>query len=419
MDWSMPKSRGRRKATNSKPVRRSPLPPRRSDLLLRDARQLTGLADPLIAETWASNWLGQAWVSAELSEREPEHRLCMEVTGRASTTPSPHGLAAIAALARVAPATDLAMLAETIDILQETQPLPPWHTAASADTAWTATSAWRAVDVWDSENVLLIDYDGAHPHTLMAQVLKPGGLMIGKIAILEPGAAAQWDQQHGSDEVPMPISQAPAPEVLADLADALRTTDITWPRNDDEDFVDNRALAWSRCRDHLPGWPERDSLPEAERDRLIQQFTTTHDRDDEVSRSLAELFLDYGEGYIISGPLAWSPDEVMLLLTDWLPRKAVLDAAQRAALPDVLRRWLAYALDQRGVDPRWITPVVDAVDTHLREFARAFDDDTSWGPAKQIAAALTDRGIDLTDREAVDDAIRVLNAEQLARRLLP
>lgn len=419
MNWSMPKSRGRRKATGSKPVRRSPLPPRRSDLLLRDARQLTGLADPLMAEIWASSWLGQAWVTAELSEREAEHRLCMEVTGRACTTPSPHGLAAIAALARVAPATDITMLAETIDILAETQPLPRWSTAMSADAAWTAASAWRAVDVWDSEQVLLVDYDGPHPHTLMAQVLKPGGLMIGKIAVLEPGAAAQWDQRHESEEVPMPITQAPVAEVLADLADALRTTDITWPRNDDEDFVDNRALAWSRCRDHLPPWPQRDSLPEAERHRLIQEFTAANHPDDDVSRSLAELFLDYGEGYVISGPLAWSPDEVMLLLTDWLPRKAVLDAAQRAALPDVLRRWVAYALGRRGVDARWITPVVDAVDAHLPAFQQAFDDGASWGPAKQIAAALTDRGIDLTDRQAVDDAIHALNAERLARRLLP
>ncbi|WP_433435816.1 hypothetical protein [Nonomuraea sp. CA-141351] len=334
-------------------------------------------------------------------------------------TPAPHGLAAIAALARVAPATDITMLAETIDILAETQPLPPWHTAMSADTAWTAVAAWRAVDVWDSEQVLLIDYDGPHPHTLMAQVRKPGGLMIGKIAILEPGTAAQWDQLREVGEVPMPISQAPVADVLADLADVLRTTDITWPRNDDENFVDNRALAWSRCRDHLPDWPERDSLPEAERHRLIQQFITANNLDDEVSRSLAELFLDYGEGYIVSGPLAWSPAEVMLLLTDWLPRKAILDAAQRTALPNALRQWLTYALEQRGSDPRWIAPVVDAVDDHLREFRQAFDDDISWGPAKQIATALTDRGVDLTDRQAVDDAIRALNAERLARRLLP
>ena len=40
------------------------------------------------------------------------------------------------------------------------------------------------------------------------------------------------------------------------------------------------------------------------------------------------------------------------------------------------------------------------------------------GPAKAVAAELAKRDVDLTDREAVDDAIRALNAEQLARRLI-
>ncbi|RZJ52609.1 MAG: hypothetical protein EON49_23750, partial [Acidovorax sp.] len=135
--------------------------------------------------------------------------------------------------------------------------------------------------------------------------------------------------------------------------------------------------------------------------------------------SLAELFLDYGDGYIGAGPLCWSPGEVMLLLTDWLPRKAVLDTDERNALPFVLRRWLTFALTQQGVDRQWISFVVDAVDTFLPEFQDAFDDETAWGPGKQVVAALSERGIDLTDRHAVDDAIRQLNAEQLAHRLLP
>ncbi len=110
----------------------------------------------------------------------------------------------------------------------------------------------------------------------------------------------------------MPIRQAPVPDVLGDLAHALRTTDMTWPRNDDEDFLDNRALAWSRCRDHLPDWPDHTELPEPQRHQLIQDFATDSGRDDPVSRSLAELLVDYGEGYIGAGPLCWSPGEVML-----------------------------------------------------------------------------------------------------------
>lgn len=252
----------------------------------------------------------------------------------------------------------------------------------------------------------------------MAQIHQTGGLLVGKLAVLEPGAADQWDRLRAGEEIPMPITPQPVGDVLADLATALGTTDITWPRNDDEDFVDNRALAWSRCREYFSSdWSEPVGLPDTERRRMIDEFIASSGRDDEVSRSLADLFLDYGEGYIRSGPLCWSPGEVMLFLTDWLPRKAILDAGLRRAMPDTLRRWLTFALTQRGIDPRWITPVVEAVDSHLPEFRGAFDDRTAWGPAKEIAAALAERGIDLTDQQAVEEAIHALNAERLARWL--
>jgi hypothetical protein len=106
-----------------------------------------------------------------------------------------------------------------------------------------------------------------------------------------------------------------------------------------------------------------------------------------------------------------------LFLANWLPRKAALDAEQRAALPEVLRRWIRYALEGREVDPEWIGPVIEAVGTFLPAFEEAFDDTAAWGPAKRIAAELAARGIDLSDSEAVDDAMRGLNAERLARHL--
>lgn len=82
---------------------------------------------------------------------------------------------------------------------------------------------------------------------------------------------------------------------------------------------------------------------------------------------------------------------MVLFLADRVPRKVALDAEQRAGLPEALRRWVRFALERRGVAPGWIEPV---------------------------PAELAKREVDLTDREAVDDAIRALNAEQLARRLI-
>jgi hypothetical protein len=49
---------------------------------------------------------------------------------------------------------------------------------------------------------------------------------------------------------------------------------------------------------------------------------------------------------------------------------------------------------------------------------RALADESSWGPVKAVAAELAKRDVDLTDREAVDEVIRQLNAKQVPRRLI-
>ena len=388
--------------------------------MLRDAATIADGLDVLDAERWASGWLGTAWAQADLGEREPEKMLCLEVVGRASNRPSPTGYAAVAALRRVAPAGEESMLDGTVAILAETQPGPSWLTAAE----FTAIRAFRAADVWDSERVLFVEYDTTDPyairHTLMAQILEPGGTMVTKLGLLRPDAAQHWDDMREPDEVPMPVVERPVETVLAELAAALRQTDMYWPRPDDEDYVELRALAWARCRAYLPDWPDAPELPDEQRQELLDAFLAEEYPDGaaEAVRELADLFIDYGHGYINPGVLAWSPAWVGLFLTDWLPRKAFLDDAQRDALPEALRSWLHFALHRRQVDPQWITPVVAAVDEHLPEYLAAVDDKTSWGPAKQIAAELAARGIDLTDKAAVDAVISELNATRLAQRLI-
>ncbi|MEU6324645.1 hypothetical protein [Streptomyces sp. NPDC047009] len=415
----MPKSRGRRTSSGGKKsVRRAPGPLRLSDRVLRQARTLNLQdRDVLAVEAWASGCLGEAWLGAGMTEREPEVLLCREVVGRASIKPSPHGLAAVAALERVAPSAGYSLLQETVETLSGSQPLPAWH----ATGPHRPVRAWCAVDVWDSERVLFIDYDGPVPHTLMAYIGEVGGTLVDKLALLEPQAALAWEGTRDEDEVPMPLAEEDAAEVLADLAAALRLTDMTWPRHDDEDVVGLRALAWARCRDHLPDWPEHRPLPDGERAHVLDAFAqlgAPAAEEADTVRSLAELFLDYAENYLSRGPLCWSPGQVALFLEDWLPRKAVLDQAHRLLLPDVLKRWVTFALAERGVKEPWITPVVTAIDAHVPAFRAAFDDEETWGPAKQIAAALAARDVDLTDRDAVDAAVRALNAERLAQQLM-
>ena len=417
-----PKSRGR-PAGRGRPQRKRHGPVRElrlSDRVLRDAPTIAGQVDVLEAERWASGWLGTAWVQAGMGEREPAKTLCLEVVDRACTRPSPSGYAAVAALRRVAPAGEEGMLDETLAILAATQPGPSWLGAPG----FTPVRAFRATDVWDSERVLFIEYDTTDPHatthTLMAQILEPGGTMVTRLGILRPGVAQHWDDLREPDEVPMPVVEQPVEAVLAELAAAMRQTDMYWPRPDDEDYVELRALAWARCRRYLPDWPDAPDLPDEQRQELLDAFLADQypDRAAAAVRELADLFIDYGDGYLTRGVLAWSPAWVQLFLTDWLPRKAFLDDAQRDALAETLRRWLRFALHRRHVDPQWIEPVVAAVDEHLPEYEAAIDDETSWGPAKQIAAELAARGVDLTDKTAVDAVISELNATRLAQRLI-
>jgi hypothetical protein len=394
------------------------------DQMLADARLITSRTAVLDAERWASEWLGRSWVGAGITEREPERDLCREVVERACTRQSPQGLVAVAALRRVAPDSEVTMLDAAIEALRSHVVGPAWLDSPR----FAPARAWRAVDPWDSERVLFVEYGSAGGeagrHTLMAQVVEPGGTYIAKLGVLYADAPQRWAGLHEDDDVPMPVEEADVADVLADLASAMRGTDMVWPRNADADFVEVRALAWSRCRDFLPAWSDTDDDGrESGRDALVDAFmaqagTIIDERDLDAVRSVAGLLGDYSYNYLGRGPLSWSPDWVGLFLTDWLPRKAFLDDAERRVLPETLRRWIRFVLTRRGVSDEWVTPVVQGVNEFLPEFEAAIDDEAGWGPAKQIAAELIDRGVDLTDKRAVDQVISELNAARLARGLL-
>lgn len=382
-----------------------------ADHVVRDAFDLNE-ADRLAAELWASDHLGQAWALAAIGADDAESRLGLAVAGRAATRQNPRAHLAAAALRLVAAPADRAAIDEALAGAPDATPVP-WTAAPE----WRPVSAHRAVDVWESERVLLVDFDGDHPHGLMARILEVGGRWVAELALLRPGSLGAFDDLIAEGPLRPPVACDPA-DALADLADAMQTTDMTWPRHDGEEYADLRALAWSRCRAYLPEWSEPTFATDKEREALIEAFVADAEvPDDETTRSLADLFLEYGDGWLPVRPLGWNPGSVMLFLTDWLPRKAVLDAAQREALPDILARWVAFALARRDVPPEWISPVVAAVSEHRAEFEDAFGDAAAWGPATEIAAQLAERGVDFTDRDAVDAAVRALNAENLARRI--
>ena len=418
-----PKSRGRPKGRGRQPGRRrpatvAPLPRSLVVDVLADAAPLLPLRDVLEVEQWASSWLGEAWAAGDLGDRDPDGGLCRDLAARALARPTASALAAVAALARVAPPSGRDSLQRAVLRLSGTVPAPAWLDAP----AHRPLRAWRAVDVWDSEHVLFVDLDGPSPHTVMAATRYVGGTVLDTLGLLRPGAAEAWAAMREDDEPPMPVAEIGVEDALRELAAVLDLTDITWPRTGDDGILDTRAVAWSHCRAHLARTDHVD-LGDAERQELLAAFharpdVTALDAEPDSIGYLSSVCLDYGTGYMPTGYLCWSPAQVEYFLTDWLPRKAHLDADDRAALPGVLRAWVRFALERRDVPAEWITPVVGAVEDCLPGFAEAVDDTSSWGPAKQLVARLESMGIDLSDQDAVDGAIRAVNAENLARRVL-
>jgi len=371
----------------------------------------------VIAETWASTYVGVAWARAAMGDDLAEMTMGLEVAANVLERPSQAGLAAVAALRRISAPEEWDHLDSAIAAVSRMFPAPAWASAPSA----TPVAAWRTEDVWLSSKALFVDFNDetGEGHTLMLQATTPGGVMVSVLDILPRDAVASWDTLVDEGSGVMPLKPTSIEDVLTEMADVMATTDRYWPRYASDEYIAFRAFFWSRCREYLA---ERDrDVPQLDRPSLLADFAQLPAVQlfaPDVVASLADLFLDFGEGYIEAGPLAWSPGHVSALLIDWLPRKASLDADQRRDLPDVLRAWVRFALEGRGLDDRWIVSVEDAVDECLPEFREAFDDPEAWGPAKLIADELLARGIDLTDKESVDEGIRAYNAERIARSLL-
>jgi len=212
-------------------------------------------------------------------------------------------------------------------------------------------------------------------------------------------------------------------EALSAVADALEMTDLYWPPQDDPDYTLTRALArWRTSTGRgSTGEVEWRHLPDDDRRWLLDDFLAVlrDDVDPGVAEILADTFIDFGDGYLHGGVLAWSPGEVERFMLDWVHRKVLLEPECVDALPGVLAAWVEFALRRRGLAPEHVAPVVAQVIALEDEYADAADDSNLARPAKEILTRLVADGIDLSDKGAVASPVSAYNASRLARGLDP
>ena len=96
-------------------------------------------------------------------------------------------------------------------------------------------------------------------------------------------------------------------------------------------------------------------------------------------------------------------------MTSWLARKVTRESDFFARVPDVLSDWVNYAGRRRRVPAAALREAVAAVGDYREEMLDTVGDPESWGPAKAFAVAALDAGVDLTDRDQLEQFVQRYN----------
>jgi hypothetical protein len=409
-----PKGRGRpRPATSHRPVRELT----QVDHVIRDAPDVA-TGSLIEAQLVASAWLGQAWMQREMGDRDAEAAFVRALVSKARRGGKPAAYLALHALATVPGEDWSAEVAEALDDAPTDLDLPGWATSGRHGdrTPEQPVRAQLWSDPWGSVRTYLLRYAEPIDHTVLVHLATVGGVYVQGIDVGTSGGH-EPEETFGSLTLQGDLD---IEEALGVVAEALRDTDMYWPPQDDLDYTLTRAFAYWRTRGHLR---ERDwePVPDNERRGLIDDFAAEHGTelglDAETVEVLADTFVDFGDGYLHDGVLAWSPGEVERFLLDWAQRKVVLEPEWVQAMPQVLRAWVAFALRRRGLAEEHIQPVLEAVDAHAATYLERVGT-APKGPAAELTARALAQGVDLQDQNALARLVGEYNAEQNARRLL-
>lgn len=427
----MPESKRRKKKGGSPRPRPRPrsghddLPPVDSIVrtILRSGEELLSVDDPFDAECWASQVLGLSYKQALLlGVQDRFGELVWEgVVAGAAAAGDAASMCVLRALGAIAP-EPLASRA--------TRAAAKLARAGVAEPGWVSelgsagfVRGWTLTDPYGDQTGYFAHfrYPGRPEHLVSAIYDENLGGIIKDAAAgvlkSDPRVGVESDGEGITGDIDAGTLSA---RVRAAIASGDMYIDNDWT----PDFKSFRALLLARMR-LLPQveLPEVEPPDEPARGALIAEFLASDDApaDDEVTRAILDHCMlarcDYGDG----DPLRWSPTVVEMFLLDFLPRKVSLDTGQVRALPDVLRRWVRFALSRRGLEEPWIVETQAMVDELASEFRKAVTDPSNFGPAKAMVNAMMADGIDLNDPKALQGWIDAFNARPFEERdaLLP
>jgi hypothetical protein len=107
---------------------------------------------------------------------------------------------------------------------------------------------------------------------------------------------------------------------------------------------------------------------------------------------------DHGGG----DPLRWNPAVTAMFLLDFVPRKLSARRENLARMPEVLRCWVPWAARRASLPAHLASETLAVIDQVEGEFSESLDDESRWGPAKQLAMRMLAAGIDPSDFDSAN-----------------
>lgn len=399
-----PVSRGRKKKRPSSRARADRTEPGFDGLyrdMVRGFRPLLTASNPLEAETFMSGMLGVWWQRLPPGVEPDEIEL--GAVAYAASRRTPEALALLYALAAVGESgrvrEDAGAAAREL-VAAGVRP-PRW-----ADGAGQArpTACWSSEDVFGDQAEVLCVFDGpAGPHGLVVLVdlNHLGGWVKDVFVTDEPDEVLGALRDLGATDKGMrPVEPLDPGEAHRLLLDAFDATDMMWEPDVGEDFREFRALALARCR-CLPEPSGAVTPPpqvtEAERAAIVEEFLASPHAAGlagEAARTCARLVVDYGADRDRGRPLRASPARAETFLLWWLPREAVLEESERAAMPAVVAAWMRWAGERAGLDAEVLAELDEVCAGAGATFGETYDDLASAAPSWLYLGELPPDGAD-------------------------
>ena len=294
-------------------------------------------------------------------------------------------------------------------VVERAHALPDWLVDLSGTTA-AAEAAEVTHPLGDGDDVLVaVTLPGGHVLTAVVLIEHNAGSIVKDAFVLsEPvdrvlatvRAAAAAD----SDLVTGPLAPAD-PKVR--IAEGIEWGARTVPPYETDTWPSSRALVeWMIGL--LPGGGTGYERPEWTADMVADlarrfrasRFADGLDDPGDLLSSLLWFGTDYGPG----DPMRWSPVAAEILLLDWIPRKIMAEVEDLAPAPDVLRAFVRFCHDERGIRPGLTEETLAAIDDFAPEYQRLIRSDRLQGP-EALLAAMGVHGDDVDDEfDDVDDA---------------